>query len=177
MKFPKTILLPLAAAAATTVVGAAAAPSADAQGGCIQAPKVTKYLSKISKGALDHSFAKLTWSPEFCPNGKNSWRVSGEPVLSEVGAGSAFGVGMNFDAPTRHSIGVTYNGQVRDCLPIGAGYAGISYTGKVCVTDAKGFVGAYINGQRRIFYRFPQLRAEGINKTPNDRWVWTNTVV
>ena len=145
------------------------------QGACIQAPKVTKYLSKERPFAVDHSFAKLTWSPEFCPNG-SGWRVFGEPVLTELGAGSALGIGMGLEAPTRHSIGVTYNGQVRDCLPIGAGYAGISYTGKVCVTDAKGFVGAYINAQRKVFYRFPNLKGEGINNT-HGRWLWTNTVI
>jgi hypothetical protein len=175
MTSPRSLILPFAAALAVAVVGGAtAAPSAEAQGPCIQGPKVTKYLSNRVSFGVDHSFARLTWSPEFCPNGKNAWRVIGEPVLKEVGAGSALGTGMDLDAPTRHSIGVTYNGRVRACLPVSAGYAGISYTGKLCNTAANGFVGAYINRQNKIFYRFPNLRRTGFGR---GTWLWTDRVI
>jgi hypothetical protein len=176
MTSPRSLILPFAAALAVAVVGGAtAAPSAEAQGPCIQGPKVTKYLSNRVSFGVDHSFARLTWSPEFCPNGKNAWRVIGEPVLKEVGAGSALGTGMDLDAPTRHSIGVTYNGRVRACLPVSAGYAGISYTGKLCNTAANGFVGAYINRQNKVFYRFPTLKGSGLGK--RNTWVWTDRVI
>lgn len=174
----------LATAFPAAAQGADGATARAAQGKCLQGPKVTKYLSRIAEPGLDHTMAKLTWSPEFCPNGKRSWRVFGEPVLTEVGAGGALGIGMNFDAPTRHSIGVTYDGQVRNCVPLGASYSGISYTGRLCTTDARGFVGAYITSRStsrraakkaKIFYRFPDLKEEGINI--GDRWVWTNTVI
>ena len=113
----------LAAGIAGAAFGAAPAPAdAARQPVCIQAPKVTKFLSVENPFGPDHSFAKLTWSPELCPNG-SGWRVFSDPVLTETGAGSVLGYGLNLEAPARSGTGVTYRGQLRACLPIGAGYA------------------------------------------------------
>ena len=148
----------LAAGIAGAAFGAAPAPAdAARQPVCVQAPKVTKFLSVENPFGPDHSFAKLTWSPELCPNG-SGWRVFSDPVLTETGAGSVLGYGLNLEAPARSGSGVTYRGQLRACLPLAAGYAGLAYTGTLCNTLADGEFSISIDSQRRVSYRFPGLR-------------------
>jgi hypothetical protein len=165
----------LAAGCAATALAAAPA-SADAAPSqvCIPAPKQTKYLSTLNPIGLDHSWAKLTWSPEVCPNGAG-WRFFGDPVLTETGAGSAAGVGINLEAPSRTGSSVSYRGQVRGCLPVGAGYGGISYTGKLCNTLANGEFSVRIDPRGNVSYQFPNLRRTGLSFPLT--WTWTNSVI
>ena len=160
--------------AGAAVAAAPATADAARQPVCIQAPKVTKYLSNRNPLGPDHSWARLTWSPELCPNG-SGWRVFSDPVLTETGAGSAAGYGINLEAPSRTGSGVTYRGQLRACIPFGAGYAGIAYTGSLCNTLANGEFGVSIDKQRRVTYRFPDLRRTGLGWPST--FVWTNSII
>jgi hypothetical protein len=195
-----SLIILLVALLAATVMALGAGDARAAGGQCINAPKVTKFLSKkgvapsppgslphfgfglpidawLNLATEDHTFAQLDWSPRFCRNGKG-WTVDGEPKLNEVGAGGAAGIGLNLTTPTPHSIGVTYfGGKVRGCPPLSAGYAGVSYGGKLCATMANGFIGVYINAKKQIFYRFPNLKPTFLGRALGSQWVWTNNVI
>ena len=85
------------------------------------------------------------------------------------------GYGLNLEAPARSGTGVTYRGQLRACLPIGAGYAGLAYTGTLCNTLADGEFSISIDSQRRVSYRFPGLRRTALGRPGT--YVWTNTLI
>ena len=116
---------------------------------CVEAPKVTKYLSDAW-----FSYVKLTWAPEFCHNGAG-WRTSGDPVLSQMGSGRVMGVGVNLEAASRSANQVDYKGQTEYCLPFGGGYHGISFTGSICNTMANGHISASIDSNGQVVYQFP----------------------
>jgi hypothetical protein len=135
----------------------------------------------VQKQDLDHSYVEFTWQPDFTPDGAGAWRVVNDPVLAETGAGSSLGIGLNLEAPTRSTNSIVYRGKLRECLPIGAGYAGISYTGQFCSTKGTVEFGARINAQHKVEYLFPPkhgfLRLREVPPGSNNHLLWTTRTI
>jgi hypothetical protein len=138
---------------------------------CIADARFDQYLSSVNGGrqlSSEHSYVRVTWQPTFCQRG-GRWITGDAPVLQALGAGSVLGVGVNFQAPRPSDSSVTYVGDVRHCIPLGAGYQGLSFTGAGCYTAAEVTLRAEVVGTSIRF----ATSLSPVNDTFLGRMAWT----
>jgi hypothetical protein len=172
----------LAAAAMAAAPGSAtaadgrAAPTATAAQApqCIDGAFVRQYLSKKVRFAPDISYLRFEWSARFCRNGNGWLWQKDDPGMTQLGGGSVTGVGLNLGKGRPTPNGVTYRGEVRDCIPLGAGYKGISFTGQACLTVANVQFSAFVNGNQKVQYSFAPPRTTGNGA---GSYLWTRNVL
>jgi hypothetical protein len=119
------------------------------------------YLSHSGRFGFDQSYVEFSWQPDFTPDGAGGWRAVNDPEMDETTAGSAAGVGLSLQAAQRAPNSILYRGKLRQCVPLGAGYFGISYNGTFCKTVGKVEFSARVNSRQQVEYNFPDGRVEG----------------
>ena len=167
-----TVLLS-ATLASTGLISSTSLPASSQT--CVTASYVTKYISTRPRFRVDHSYARFTWQPRFCRQG-SIWQVNGEPSIQGLGAGELLGVGLNLQAPEVGNNWIEYRGQVRSCLPLGAGYKGLSYTGVACYTAANVAIRATIVGGTTT-YKFSVETTKPGKVDFGTSFQWTDRVV
>lgn len=135
---------------------------------CVRGKYQKKYLGYIRKFRGSHSIMRLTWQPDLCKDRLGLYGASA-PTLEPIGIGNA-GLGLNLRAPERTSGGVTYRGDIRQCV-LGT-YKGIGFGGLECVTIGRARITATPTS-RGVSVGY-QANALAISKVDSLKWVWTN---
>jgi len=133
-----------------------------------------RYLSSKRPLRKDLSWVRMTWQPRLCLE-DGRYTTDSDPVLTQMGPASLVGVGLDLDAPRRLAGGVEYDGRLRQCLPISAGYKGISFGGTGCFTVGSAKIRATVVAGRVRYgftsrhYRFSGLEYRSL--------LWTRKVL
>jgi hypothetical protein len=141
---------------------------------CIGGAFVRQYLSKKVRFLPDISYLRFEWSARFCRNGNGWLWQKDDPGLTATGGGNATGVGLNLGKGRPTPNGVTYQDEVRDCLPVSTSYKGITFGGVACLTVANLQVSAFVNGNGKVQYSFPSPRTTGNGA---GSYIWTRSVL
>jgi len=115
----------------------------------------------------------------FKPDGNESLPIGEPPVLAETGAGGANGIGLNIDhsiVPTTGAQSILYRGQLRQCIPLGASYRGISYNGQGCFTIGKVALSARVTADHKVQYNFATPEQVGVGRL-DGALLWTKKLL
>jgi hypothetical protein len=141
---------------------------------CVLAKHQTMYLGYYNRQRGNHSILRLSWQPDLCKDQAGRYDVE-EPTLEVIGSGTVDGVGLSLRAPEHTRRGVTYRGDVRECIPLGAGYKGISFSGTGCRTVARATITVTKEGRGvRVIYEAKRLRWASFNY---GKWGWSNRLI
>jgi hypothetical protein len=136
---------------------------------CVPAKYQTKYLGNRPRFHPDFSIVRLSWQPTLCKDQSGQYSTK-DPTLEQIGPYS--GVGLNLRAPQQNSQRVIYRGDIRDCVPYSAGYAGISFSGQACSTVGRAQITVSARGGKvQVKYEAWRLKR---GSWPYGKWVWTD---
>ena len=138
---------------------------------CVAGGYQKKFLGYRRWFGVDHSILRLTWHPELCRGAGGLYNPRSNPTLERIGPGH-LGLGLDLRAAERTPVGVTYRGDIRECLKGSVGYKGISFSGEGCRTVGRAQITATATARGVLVgYKAWRLRHASLGY---GTWVWTN---